>query len=158
VGDSAGGNLVAALTVMAIERKYRIPDGILLSYPALCLSKQDFRPSLLLAMDDPILPHPFLKMCIESYVGNIHPQCDASVSQFISPILASDLTLSKFPKTRIMVAANDPLRDESFMFTYKLAKLDVDVHLKEYLHMPHGFLNYNSPMMGMKDECNETIK
>lgn len=23
--------------------------------------------------------------------------------------------------------------------------------------MPHGFLNYNSPMMGMKDECNEAI-
>ena len=33
VGDSAGGNLVAALTVLAIQRKYRVPDGIQLVYP-----------------------------------------------------------------------------------------------------------------------------
>ena len=56
-----------------------------------------------------------------------------------------------------MVAANDPIRDESFNFTYKLAKLGLDVKLKEYLFMPHGFLNYNAPLMGMRDEANETI-
>ena len=33
VGDSAGGNLVAALTIMAITRGYRVPDGIFLAYP-----------------------------------------------------------------------------------------------------------------------------
>ena len=69
VGDSAGGNLVAALTIMAIERSYRVPDGIILAYPALNLSKFEFTPSLLLAIDDPILPYPFLKMCIDCYVG-----------------------------------------------------------------------------------------
>jgi hormone-sensitive lipase len=70
VGDSAGGNLVASLTIMAIERNYRVPDGIILAYPALSLSKKTFSPSLLLALDDPILPYPFLKMCIDSYVGD----------------------------------------------------------------------------------------
>lgn len=71
IGDSAGGNLVAALTVMAIERNYRVPDGLILCYPALNLSKRHFTPSLLLSLDDPILPYPFLKMCMNSYVGNI---------------------------------------------------------------------------------------
>ena len=33
VGDSAGGNLAAALTIMAISRKYRVPDGVVLAYP-----------------------------------------------------------------------------------------------------------------------------
>lgn len=32
-GDSAGGNLVAAVTGMAIKLGARVPDGILLSYP-----------------------------------------------------------------------------------------------------------------------------
>ena len=32
-GDSAGGNLAAAITIMAIERKFRKPDGIVLAYP-----------------------------------------------------------------------------------------------------------------------------
>ena len=70
VGDSAGGNIVAAVTIMAIERNYRVPDGIVLCYPALSLDKFRFTPSLLLGIDDPILPYPFLKMCIDSYTGD----------------------------------------------------------------------------------------
>lgn len=54
---------------MAIERKFRIPDGLILCYPALNLSSEYFTPSLLLALDDPILPLPFLKMCMNSYAG-----------------------------------------------------------------------------------------
>lgn len=37
VGDSAGGNLVAALTILCIKSGVRVPDGILLAYPALNL-------------------------------------------------------------------------------------------------------------------------
>jgi acetyl esterase/lipase len=57
-----------------------------------------------------------------------------------------------------MVAQNDPLRDESFKFTLRLAKLGQDVILKEYCYLPHGFLNYNAPLLGMKEESNETIR
>jgi hormone-sensitive lipase len=61
---------------MAIERKFKIPDGLILCYPALSLSKFRFTPSLLLAVDDPMLPYPFLKMCLNSYIGDVHPNCD----------------------------------------------------------------------------------
>jgi len=70
IGDSAGGNLVAALTIMAIKKSFRIPDGLILCYPALSLSKLRFTPSLLLSVDDQLLPYPFLKMCLDSYVGS----------------------------------------------------------------------------------------
>ncbi len=63
IGDDSGGNLVASATIMAIERNYRIPDGLILCYPALNLSKNKFTPSLMLGLDDPVLPFPFLKMC-----------------------------------------------------------------------------------------------
>jgi acetyl esterase/lipase len=53
------------------------------------LSRNNFTPSYLLALDDPILPYPFLRMCLESYIGDIadpdHP--------YISPINASDEVL-----------------------------------------------------------------
>jgi hormone-sensitive lipase len=62
VGDSAGGNLVSALTVMAIKRGFRVPDAMIMCYPALNLSKTVFTPSHLLAIDDPILPYAFLNM------------------------------------------------------------------------------------------------
>lgn len=81
VGDSSGGNLIAAVTIMAIERGLRKPDGLVLCYPALSLSKLRFVPSLLLATDDPLLPYPFLKMCLDSYIGDFsqEPQCDPSL-------------------------------------------------------------------------------
>lgn len=68
LGDSAGGNLVAALTALCIKKAVRIPDAIVLCYPALKLSTNSFTPSLLLALDDVLLPHTFLKMCIRSYI------------------------------------------------------------------------------------------
>jgi len=52
IGDSAGGNLVCALTIMAIKKGFRVPDGLILCYPALSLSKVRFTPSLLLSVDD----------------------------------------------------------------------------------------------------------
>ena len=74
VGDSAGGNLVTATTIMAIERGFRKPDMLVLAYPALSLSKFRFTPSLLLAVDDTFLPYSFLKMCLESYSGDYSSQ------------------------------------------------------------------------------------
>ncbi len=56
-----------------------------------------------------------------------------------------------------MIAQNDALRDESLQFTLNLAKSGVNVKLIEYAGMPHGFLNYNSHVLGMRDESNETI-
>jgi len=125
VGDSAGGNLVAAVTVMAIERQFRVPDGIVLCYPgnffmflilsALSVSMNRFTPSYLLGIDDPLLNYPFLKMCTTCYTGN-QSQCSPDTCMFLSPSVAPDRILKHFPKTRIMVAGNDPLRDESFIF------------------------------------------
>ena len=37
IGDSAGGNLVAALTIKIIKSGYRIPDGIVMAYPGFIL-------------------------------------------------------------------------------------------------------------------------
>ena len=71
-GDSAGGNLIMALTVMAIERGFRVPDGLLNCYGAVQLSTQIFTPSLLFSIDDPILPYSLLMVALHSYVGEKH--------------------------------------------------------------------------------------
>lgn len=41
-GDSAGGNLAMALTIRAIEMGVRIPDKIVLQYPALNLNINEY--------------------------------------------------------------------------------------------------------------------
>ena len=68
VGDSAGGNLVASLTLLCIKERVRIPDGVLLVYPALNLNGKSFTPSMLHSLTDGLLPHTFLKLCLSSYV------------------------------------------------------------------------------------------
>ncbi|KAL4469424.1 hypothetical protein ABPG74_004677 [Tetrahymena malaccensis] len=165
VGDSAGGNLVASLTLRCIKSGVRVPDGIVLAYPgkqfnnknlifiqfikALNLNLRYFTPSFLLALDDQILPHTFLKMCLDSYVPEqigLRPESDP----FISPIYASDELLRELPPTRILVGTSDPLHDECWRFVQKLENLNKDVKMVVYDQMPHGFLNYDAPS-GMKE-------
>jgi hormone-sensitive lipase len=97
VGDSAGGNLVAALTNLLIEWNLPLPTGLVLVYPALNLNVSNYTPSLLTALNDMILPHTFLKICAQSYLKDY--QNETNQNHFISPIFACDDTLSKYPQT-----------------------------------------------------------
>jgi len=58
----------------------------------------------------------------------------------MSPSIASDEILARFPPTRIVLGTNDPLHDESFRLANKLLKLGKDIKITEYKWMPHGFL------------------
>jgi len=64
-GDSAGGNLIASLTLLCIMSQVRIPDGCLMIYPCLCIDTNIFTPRLLLSLNDKLLPYTFLKICCE---------------------------------------------------------------------------------------------
>jgi hormone-sensitive lipase len=68
VGDSAGGNIIASLTGLLIKLKYPTPKGIVLIYPTLNLTFSSYSPSVLSSLDDMILPHTFLKLCLSCYV------------------------------------------------------------------------------------------
>ena len=59
-GDSAGGNLCIAMTLMAINRKFRVPDGLHPLYPTTICSKEVFWPSMLSALDEKLLSYPLL--------------------------------------------------------------------------------------------------
>jgi acetyl esterase/lipase len=146
-GDSAGGNLTLALTMLSIEKEFRVPDFVLPSYPALNLSLRNFSPSLMLSLDDFILPSSFLMLCLESYVKDACPEKD----HFLSPGICPDHVLKRFPPIRILIAGNDPLRDESYKFTMKLLKNKVDVKVFEFICFPHGFLSFELPLGGIDE-------
>ena len=103
-GDSAGGNLACALTLLCIRRGYKMPLANVLSYPASYVGIMKFVPSLLLSLDDMLLPTKFLQTCLGAYgdhVKETHPELNADVFDLISPLLASTEDLSKFPFTLI---------------------------------------------------------
>ena len=91
-GDSAGGNLAMALTIMCLERNFRLPDGLLLAYPALNLDLNSFTPSMMIAIDDPLLPYSNLKLFLDSYIGS--SKAETKTNPYLSPIIVSDNILS----------------------------------------------------------------
>lgn len=138
-GDSAGGNLALALTYKIITSGLKPPAGLILAYPAVNLDQDAYSPSLLYSLEDLLVPHTFLKLCLQSYLQNN----EDIKSPFISPIHIDEETLAKFPKARIMVGAEDPLHDECFRFAEKLMNCNVDTRILEYSGASHGGLNYS---------------
>lgn len=64
-----------------------------------------------------------MKFCLISFTKN---GGNPSLNPLMSPVIAHDNLLKKFPKTRIMICESDPLRDPSYEFALRLTKLGID--------------------------------
>lgn len=116
-GDSAGGNFALSLTNLLIVTKKRIPDMLILAYPAVHLSMNCISPSTFIALEDVILPYALLKCSLDSYLGAVN----GDQNYFASPGLIQDDVLKYLPMTHIYLGSNDPLRDQSLRFASRLA-------------------------------------
>ncbi|KAM4580932.1 hormone-sensitive lipase isoform 1-T1 [Odontesthes bonariensis] len=78
-GDSAGGNLCLTTSMRASAFGVRMPDGIVVAYPATLLTAYA-SPSRLLTLMDPLLPLSVLSRCLSAYAGN-EPQTEKQVER-----------------------------------------------------------------------------
>lgn len=152
MGESAGANLFVGLINYLILIKSRLPDKVLLIYPALMLSKKIFCPSLLKSYTDITLNFSFLDQCLRSYLP-----ADNSVpnSIFLSPLLTPKHILERFPPTYIMCGKEDPLYDNSLIFAHRLFEASVDVKLLSINCLAHGFMGLYFPI---SEEFNDLSK
>eukprot|EP00656_Telonema_subtile_P047173 TRINITY_DN5402_c0_g3_i8.p1 TRINITY_DN5402_c0_g3~~TRINITY_DN5402_c0_g3_i8.p1 ORF type:complete len:337 (+),score=67.12 TRINITY_DN5402_c0_g3_i8:469-1479(+) len=142
VGDSAGGNLAAAVTFMAISKPgMTVPVGVHLIYPALTLdlglwveggnevsnvtghSKQAegtgrSMASLVKFMQDGVLPFTYMRQIGLDYLGS-PPSVDPG-NWRVSPLNAPLELFRQFPDTYIHAGSADPLIDISISFLRKL--------------------------------------
>ena len=140
VGDSAGGNLIIGVTALAIIKKWKIPDGLNLIYPAIALSRSLFSPSQILCLDDVYLSATFLSLWVEFYIGE---ELGMKKNCILSPSFLTDKILEHFPPWRFSLAGQDPLRDDAIKFAIKLKKLGINVKGIEYKSLMHAFLTHN---------------
>lgn len=129
MGDSAGGNLAAALCLLARRKARPHIAGQILIYPTL----------------DATLSAP--RMASES--AERRDECDTfyayyaaghrRTDELISPLLASDL--SGLPPALVITAEHDSLRDDGLLYAQRLSRAQVPVRYTNYLGMPHGFLS-----------------
>lgn len=63
-------------------------------------------------------------------------------NRYLSPYLADDEVLKKFPTTKILTLISDPCLDDCVEFSKKLRSLKVNVTLDILNGVNHGFLNF----------------
>lgn len=128
-GTSAGGNLAAALCLVARDRGLPMPVAQLLDVPATDLTLQS--PSLSELGDRAGLTETDIKQFVAWY-------CAASAPDhpWISPLLAPDL--SGLPPAVVIVAEHDPIRDDGERYVAALQRAGVPaVGIRVLTHL-HG--------------------
>ena len=133
IGDSAGGNLAAALSIMARDRGEFMPKRQILIYPAVNndYSEKSLFSSVRENGQDYLLTAGKLKDYINLYAGSEEDK----LNPYFAPILEKDL--SGQPDTLILTSEFDPLRDEGEAYGRRLAEAGnrVEVHrIKDALH------------------------
>ena len=135
MGDSAGGNLTAASALLAKERKEFVIHRQILIYPALnnCYTKESPYPSVQENGTDYLLTA--VKM--EDYLNLYQSSEKDREDPYFAPLLAKDLT--GMPKTLILTAEFDPLRDEGEAFGKRLLEAGNEVEMHRIKGALHGF-------------------
>ncbi|WP_212391441.1 alpha/beta hydrolase [Sporosarcina beigongshangi] len=145
-GDSSGGNLVAAVSLMAREKKEFTLTKQVLLYPSLDLDFSKFRyPSLTENGTGYFVESAQLAKLNGFYLrGNVdtdHP--------LVSPIRED--RLENLPTAFVLTAEYDPFRDEGELFAENLSKCGVHVETKRYEGITHGFLGKFTHLDEYKD-------
>lgn len=133
-GDSAGGNLAAAISIMARDQKGPKITAQVLLYPVTNMktdteSYNKYQQGFGL---DKSLMHWF----IDHY---IQKEEDKS-NEYVAPLLAKDLSM--LPPAIIITAENDVLRDEGLAYAERLKKAKVDVEYICEEGLIHGYFTY----------------
>jgi acetyl esterase len=128
-GDGAGGNLAAVVTMMARDR-----GGPHLSYQVLIYPSLD--PSMLtyswIASRDPLHTN---QAELAQWSVYIPVNTDPS-TPYIAPINGN---LRNLPPAFMIVAQDDPARDEDEHYASELKRADVPVEVIPFDNMEHGF-------------------
>lgn len=132
-GDSSGGTLVAALSQL-LKREQFIQHQVLF-YPM--LDYYNDYPSKLLYQEGYLLD----KSLLEWFAANLCRTSADRIDPRFSPLLAEDF--SGLPKTTLIGAQYDSMRDESVCYVQKLVAAKVPVNAVYYPGMIHGFLWYS---------------
>lgn len=135
MGDSAGGNLAAAVCMRARDTKEFTPRRQVLIYPALnnCYTEESPYKSVRTNGTGYLLTS--VKM--EDYVTLYERTPEDRNNPYFAPLVAEDF--SGLPDTLILTAEYDPLRDEGEEYGRRLQEAGCNVHTVRISGALHGY-------------------
>ena len=133
-GDSAGGNLAAAVCLVTRDRGGPSVRFQALAYPGLDASDLD-RESYILNGKGYFLTKNIIEQVIPQYVNNAAEVFDP----YVSPLLAKDV--SGLPPGFVITAGFDPLMSEGEAYAARLSGSGIPCRARRYNSMIHGFIS-----------------
>lgn len=136
IGDSAGGNLAAALSLLAKERKEFKVNKQILIYPSTYNDHTDNSPFKSVVENG--TEYLMTSKRIRDYMDLYKSKDDDIYSPYFAPLLSKDL--SQQPKTLIITAEYCPLRDEGEEYGRRLRHAGNYVEIYRIKDALHGFI------------------
>jgi acetyl esterase/lipase len=138
IGDSAGGNLAAAVSLLLRDRGKVVPAKQILLYPVTYWNHTESSPFESIRTNG--YEYGLTAKKIQEYMEMYEPDPTNRKNPYISPLMAKDL--KDQPKTLIITAEFDPLRDEGEMYGIALREAGNDVVIQRIGGAVHGFITY----------------
>lgn len=137
IGDSAGGNLAAVVSLMARDRGEFLPRQQILLYPATYNDHSESSPfpSVCVNGNGYLLTSKRIGDYMDLYAANEGDR----LNPYFAPLLAEDL--SHQPRTLVITAEFDPLRDEGEAYGEQLRRAGNFVEIHRLPDVLHGFLS-----------------
>ena len=138
MGDSAGANLAAGLSLRLKEEKKELPAKQVLVYPVAYWNHSDQSPFE--SIETYGYEYGLTSKKVQSYMEMYAPDEEDRKNKFVSPLMAEDYT--GFPDTLVITAAFDPLKDEGEALGKAIRKDGNYVKIHEVENAVHGFFTY----------------
>ena len=139
-GDSSGGNIATAVALSCPDETCQSQmEALVLAYPMIdvTIESADRYPSRqAFGSGDYFLTQASIDWAADHYV----PEAEQRAHPLVS--LTKSKVLAQLPKTTIITAGMDPLRDEAGYFAGLLEEAGVDVRYRVYDNTVHGFMSF----------------
>lgn len=146
MGDSAGGNLAAAVSLYMRDKGEKNVDRQILIYPVTYNNHTETSPfpSVIENGTDYILTSKHLCDYMDLYCG----KAEDRENPYCAPLLAADF--SNQPETLIITAQYDPLRDEGEEYGRKLKEAGNSVIIRRVNDAMHGYFTLSANYSAVK--------
>jgi len=146
VGDSAGGNLSAAVSLMARNKNGPHITCQVLIYPSTNIYKLNSQSWSYFSNDFNISTEE-----MEKYISLYIPQKEDRKNPYASPLLAKDL--KELPDALVITAEIDPLRDDGEDYGNKLKDAGIQANTIKFNGVTHGFITMDK----ITDKADEAL-